>query len=86
MRTQQGLALVSLRATRVPAPFDLTCGGGAVGHAAETDAGNLEAGLAEIEVVHDSFRGERACAIPDDCLLNPQVWRKAWTQVVGVIG
>ena len=55
-RTQQGLALVFVKGPRVPAPFDLPRGGRAVGHAAKTDAGNLEAGLAEIDVVHDSFR------------------------------
>jgi len=33
------------------ARFNFTGGGGPVGHAAETDAGDLEAGFAKIDVV-----------------------------------
>ena len=49
---QEGLAFLFAKGPGVAAGFEFACGRRAIGHAAETYAGNFEAGLTEIDVVH----------------------------------
>ncbi len=49
---QEGPAFLFAKGPGVAAGFEFACGRRSIGHAAETYAGNFEAGLTEIDVVH----------------------------------
>ena len=49
---KEGLAFLFAEGPGVAAGLEFACGRRSIGHAAKTDAGNFEAGLAEIDVVH----------------------------------
>ena len=49
---KKGLAFLFVKGPGVAAGLEFARGRRSVGHAAETDAGNFEAGLAEVDVVH----------------------------------
>ena len=49
---KEGLAFLFAKRPGVAAGFEFARGRRSIGHAAETDAGNFEAGLTEIDVVH----------------------------------